>query len=59
LIPQPGRDAKNPEGAGTEVSTLSGLSTRLVLLPEGRSTSRVPKPSLGGFSPELRLPSIR
>ena len=34
---------KNPEGALTEVITLSGPSTRLVLQPLGWSTSRVPK----------------
>jgi hypothetical protein len=40
----------------TEVFTLSGLSTRLVLLPEGRSTSRIPKPSLGDFRPGRGCP---
>jgi hypothetical protein len=40
----------------TEVSTLSGLSTRLVLLPEGRSTSRIPKPPLGDFRPGRGCP---
>ena len=54
-----GQDAKNPEGAVTEVITLSGLSTRLVLQPGGWSTSRVLKSPLGHLSPGPRLPSVR